>query len=114
MIKKFSFWLESIVEDEPIPNEINIIVFKLNQNGKYYFLELFGLEKQLNINKMAYRPLEAQFFCLKDLFLTNNSVMLYKLKNLIDTAFENCFLKEQFKNKKIYFFYKNFEFLFCV
>lgn len=114
MIKAFTFWLEGLIEDDPLPDEIDVIVFKINFNGKYKYLSLLGLEKQPNFNQVPYMPLEAQGFIINDLLKASEKVLLYKIKELIDEAFSSQVLKQQFKNRKIYLFYKTLEFLFKI
>lgn len=114
MIAKFAFWLESIVEDDPLPDEINIIVFKINSNGKYRCIELLGLENELNLNKVTFRPLEAQFFGINSFLNKPQNVFLYAVKDMIDEAFFSPILKQQYKGRKIYLYDKDFEFLFEV
>ena len=107
MINKLIFWLEGITEDTPLTDEIDIIVFKINVNGNYKFLELIGLEKQTNLNQMLFSPLEAQFFNIKQLFCKDENVFLYRIKNIIEEAFSSEILKQQFYKRKIYLLYKN-------
>ena len=114
MTQKLAFWLESIVEDDPLPDEVDVIVFKLNANGNYKYLELLGLENELNLNKETFRPLEAQFFDLKEILTKDERVFVYRLKTIIDEAFSSLVLKQQYKNRKIYLYVNTFEFLFEV
>ena len=102
----FTFWLLSIVEDDPIPYEINHIVFVINQDNS---ITMGGCEQKPNLNNMFdYYPLEAQYFYLKNL-------SYLQIKNLIDESFSNEELKFQFKKRKIYCsYFDNIEFLFCV
>lgn len=113
MVKKFTFWLESIVEDDPLPDEVDIIVFKVNSNGKYKYLEMLGMEKEVNLNKETFRPLEAQFFSLKPILNSNYEVFEYRIKSLIEDSFDSKIIKQQYKNKKIYLYFNDrLQFLF--
>lgn len=104
MIKSFSFWLESIVEDDPIPYEINHIIFMYEENNKSFSLCVGGTEFKPNYNNMFdYFPLEAQFLCLKQLNEISDEMYYKKLIMFyIDESFSSQYLKEQFLNKKIY------------
>ena len=62
MVNEFIFWLEGIVEDDPLPEEVNVIIFKTNFNGEYKYIELLGYEQEVNENSLSYRTLEMQFF----------------------------------------------------
>lgn len=115
MVKRFAFWLEGIVEDDPIPVEITHILFNTKQNGKYKYIELIGYENDINENDLTYFPLEAQFFFCNELAKLKENEFEYQCKYLIEESFDNIFLKKQFKNKKIYFKFKDkIQFLFKV
>lgn len=105
MVKKFAFWLEGIFEDDPLPIEINVLVFLKKQKGLYNYLELQGFEKEYNENSIAFNPLEAQFFNCKELSSLDDINFDIKVQKIIDDAFLNITLKKQLKNTKI--FYKN-------
>lgn len=115
MIDTFIFWLNSIVEDSPIPDEVENIVFVVKENGDYRYLELRGYEETININSIFFRPLEAEFFTLTNLYHKGANVFIYKLKSMIDEAFFADGLKWQFKNRKIYLLYNDkLEYLFSI
>ena len=114
MVKRFSFWLEGIVEDDPIPVEIKIIVFKVTKNGEYKSTEMLGYEDINLTNKVPYFPLEAQFLWCHTLSKQNEQKFIYVIKNVIEEAFSSNILKQQFGGKEIYLQYKNIEFLFGV
>jgi len=114
MVNRFTFWLEGIVEDDPLPTEIKNIVFVVKHNGKYKYLEMQGYEKEISPNAIFYRPLEAEFFSLKELSLDGENLFEYKVKTLIDEAFFSPSLKQQFAGRKIYFLNRNLQFLFIV
>ena len=42
MIDKFAFWLSGIVEDDPLPDEIDNILFLIKTNGSYKYTEMRG------------------------------------------------------------------------
>ena len=114
MVKKFAFWLEGIVEDTPLPDEVDIIVFKVDSNGNYKYLQMLGFEKQIDLNKVNFRPLEAEFFNVMEFFTNNEKLFQYRIKNMIDDAFGGAAIKQQFIGRKIFLYNKNVEFLFDV
>ncbi len=102
------------MEDEPIPYEIKIIVFKVSKNGEYKNIEMLGFESIDLMSKVPYRPLEAQFFWCHDLSKLNEQKFIYNLGAIIEEAFTSNILKQQFKARKIYMQYESLEFLFEV
>ena len=115
MVKKFTFWLEGLIEDDPLPAEITHILFNSRHNGNYKYIELLGYEKEINQNALAYYPLEAQLFFCNEIAKLNDNGFEYEVKYLIEECFSSRILKNQFKNKKIYFKYKEkINFLFKV
>lgn len=114
MVSEISFWLESIVEDDPLPDEIELILFKTNFNGEYKYLELLGYEKEINENALPFRTLEMQFFKSKDLEKLKDITFYNRCKYLIEECFESEILKHEYRGRKIYFYFKKLEFLFVV
>ena len=114
MIEKFVFWLCGIVEDDPLPDEIQCILFIVKSNGNYKYLEMQGYEKGVDFTKLFYRPLEAEFFDIRELVTSNKNVFEYRLKSLIDEAFSSEVLKQQFIGRKIYIFINHLEYLFLI
>ncbi|MBE7075275.1 MAG: hypothetical protein E7376_04785 [Clostridiales bacterium] len=115
MVKQFTFWLEGLVEDDPLPDEIKIIVFNIRINGVYKYIELIGYEKEININSNVYYPLEAQFFSNLSLAKSSFHAFYNTVKYLIDESFSSAILKQSFKNRKIYLkFQEKAELLFNV
>lgn len=118
MINNFQYWLESIVEDNPIPYEIKHICFICSQNGKILTLSMGGCElKPTQNNMFDYYPLEAQFYFDRKLFKITNQEYYKKLvKDIIDESFSSYYLKYQFNGKSIYFGTLNgdLEFLFSL
>lgn len=115
MLEKFIFWVESIFEDDPLPDEISIIVFNTIKNGKYKYLELRGYEKPLSFNNIFFRPLEAECFYCNDLARLKDDLFKVRVKWLIEECFVSKMLKYELKNVEIYFnFDENLEFLFVV
>ncbi len=118
IIKNFSFWLESIVEDDPIPYEIENISFVYTKTNSCFVLCMGGTEFKPNQNNIFdFFPLEAQFFY----FIQLNKIKdenYYKnlIKTCIDESFSSSYLKEQYNKKYIYFgeYGKKLEFLFQV
>ncbi len=104
MIEEFSFWLNSIVEDDPIPYEVKHITFMYIENNNSFFVCVGGNEFKPNTNNMFdYFPLEAQFFYSKKMNEINSETYLKKLVvYCIDESFSSPYLKEQFMNRKIY------------
>lgn len=115
MVKQLEFWLEGIIEDDPIPDEIDIVLFKVNINGLYKYLELKGYEKEISNNTVPYNPLEAQFFNCKELASLSDKVFYIRAKNIIEEAFSSSVLQQQLKGRRVFFQYGDkIEFLFRV
>lgn len=97
MSENLAFWLLQIVEDDPVPYEIKHIIFVYDN----FSLFVGGTENAPNNNNMFdYFPLEAQYFDYVDLYKIKSFDVIC---NVIDEAFSNDYLKDQLKNKKIYF-----------
>ncbi len=105
MIEEFTFWLLSIVEDDPIPYEISSICFCYTKNGEAKTLFMGGCEYSPRLRYLFdYFPLEAQFFNCKTLEKFYDDKYFDKIVcNLIDESFSNDILKKEFYGKKIYF-----------
>lgn len=113
MVEKFIFWIRSIFEETPLPDEIKNVVFKVNYAGKYKFIELLGYEENSNLNINCYRPLEAQFFNCKELAIMEENAFIYNLKYLIEECFSDEFISFILKGKNVFLYFKNnFNFLF--
>ena len=97
MVDEFVFWLKSISDDNPIPDEIDCIVFIVKAKGKYAYLELNGYEGKPDFYKICYRPLEAQFFHSKNFNNISTKILNYRIKNLIEDAFVNKEIIKVFK-----------------
>ena len=107
MVEKFVFWLSSIIEDDPIPSEIKNIVFNVVKNGEYKYLQLIGYEKYISNNSMCFMPLEAYYFDCKELAKLSDENFYLKSKYIIEEAFSNIILKNEFKNLNIYIKFNN-------
>lgn len=118
IIEQFIFWLESIVEDDPIPYEIQYVSFVYTKINSSFVLCVGGNEFKPNTNNIYdYFPLEAQYFNCPNLNSIKDELYYANLiKTCIDESFSSCILKQQFKNKLIYFgeYGKNLKFLFKV
>lgn len=114
MVSQMTLWIEGIVEDDPLPDEVDVILFKTKFNGNYKFLEMLGFEKCVNENAFLYRTLEMQFFKSKELASLSDAVFYNRCKYLIDEAFSSEILQYAFKGRKIFFEFKQLEFLFVV
>lgn len=104
MPEDFVFWIKSIVEDDPIPYEIEHIYFALSLKNKISSLSLGGRELETEIiGNFEYYPLEAQFF-FNQTFNNITDPYLAKLavKELLDYALKDSEIKKIFKNKKLY------------
>ena len=120
MITEFQFWLESIVEDDPIPYEIKNICFVYEKHNNAFVLSMGGCElKPNNNNIFDYYPLEAQFYFDKSF----NNIKIEKedyykqiVKAVIDESFSSDYLKSQYNNRNIYFgeYGQTLEFLFTI
>lgn len=75
----FIFWLRGLIEDDPIPYEIDTLVFYINSHNEIGFS---GAEtKNIKIvDLFFYYPLEAQFFYCPN--LTNLMIKSTKKENL--------------------------------
>lgn len=102
MVDRFISWLEGILEDDPLPEEIDILVFNIRQNGKYKYIELIGYENHISENQIAYYPLEAQHFICNEMAKFDDEKFIFECKYLIEECFVSNILKYQLKNKKIY------------
>ena len=120
MITEFQFWLESIVEDFPIPYEVKHICFVYEKHNNAFVLSMGGCELKPNINNIFdYYPLEAQFFFDKTInnIKTQNEDYYAKIvKTVIDESFSSDYLKIQFDDKSIYFgeYGNKLDFLFTI
>lgn len=104
MPEDFVFWIKSIVEDDPIPYEINHLYFALSLKNKIASLSLGGRELGNEIiGDFEYFPLEAQFFSNQTF---NNIIDSYlaklAVKELLDYALDDPEIRKTFKNKNIY------------
>lgn len=115
MVKKLTYWLESIFEDDPLPPEIHILLFNTVCNGNYKYLTIKGYEKEINLNAITFMPLENQFFDCLELAKLHEEVFCYRAKVIIEEAFDSKTLQNELKNVKIYFAFNNrVEYLFSV
>ncbi|MBE7082289.1 MAG: hypothetical protein E7378_01230 [Clostridiales bacterium] len=103
MVKQFTFWLEGIFEDDPLPDEIDTLVFNVRHNGAYKYVELKGYEKKFIANANFYYPLEAQFFGNKQLAKQSEGLFEYNVKLCIEECFASANLKQQCHNRNVYF-----------
>ncbi len=105
MTEDLKFWLEQIVEDDPIPYEIKYIIFSYTFDG-VITLCMGGTEQKPTQNNMFdFFPLEAQFFDCKELARINDRSFFERLfENSLDECFCDKYLKNQFKGKKIYLY----------
>ena len=107
MVNKFIFWLKSIFENTPLPDEIKYIVFKVNFAGKFKFVELIGYEQYPNVNANCYLPLEAQYFNCTNLAKMEENLFVYNLKNIIEECCSDNFISFNLKGKTIFLLFKN-------
>ena len=118
IIKNFSFWLESIVEDDPIPYEIKNICFVYTKTNSCFVLCMGGTEFKPNQNNIFdFFPLEAQFFnCFELNKINDEKYYRHLIKTCIDQSFSSNYLKYQYYKKCIYFgeYGERLEFLFQV
>ena len=115
MAIEFRHWLEGIFEDDPLPDEIKILLFNVCVNNVYRYVEVMGFEKEINFNSIVYYPLEAQFFWNHRLAKYNKEKFYFEIKYMIEEAFVSQNLKKELLNRKIYLKnYTEIEFLFKV
>lgn len=104
MTDEIMFWLEEIVEDDPLPYEIKHITFLYTKQNGCISLCMGGTEQKPTLcNMFDYFPLEAQYFDLKELATSNEQYFVKLMCYFISEAFSNDYLKLQFNAKKIYF-----------
>lgn len=107
MVEKFIFWLKSVFEEMPLPDEIKHIVFKVNYAGKFKFVELNGYEQYPNDNIDFFRPLEAQYFNCNELAKMEDNLFEYNLKYLIEECFSNKLIAFILKGRTIFLHFNN-------
>ena len=78
----FNEWVTGVFEDDPLPHEVNYLLFILDRKGKYYNLEFSGHERVDTLINYSgfYYPQEAQGFMCKEflsLQLSPNSIFDY-------------------------------------
>ncbi|MDD2445899.1 MAG: hypothetical protein PHX09_03720 [Clostridia bacterium] len=100
MLKDFSFWLEGIEEETPLPYEIKHIYFCLHRSNNYFYISYGGnqFDSEMLFN-FEYHPLEAQFF---EIYCYDKFFNLNKLENLVEDLFDNVFFRNLFANKFVY------------
>ncbi len=104
MTDELIFWLEEIVDDDPLPYEIKHITFLYTKQNGCFELCMGGTEQKPNPNNMFdYFPLEAQYFDLKDFAIFNEQYFVKLMCYFISEAFSSDYLKIQFKAKRIHF-----------
>lgn len=109
------FWLSSIVEDTPLPDEIKKIVIVVYSEKKNKYLKFLGYEKQIDINAPAFYPLEGQYFYYKDMLTLSEKEMILRIISTIEDSFYDKGLKHEYANREIFVYYgKNLKFLFKV
>ena len=114
MIEMMTFWLLSIVEDDPIPYEISSIFFCHYK----HLLFMGGCEYKPLLNYMFdYFPLEAQYFDCEQLHdIIGSKYYDAIVVDAINESFSNNTLKHEFHNKKIYYgeYGKKLKYLFTI
>lgn len=104
----FFEWVNGLVEDDPIPYEINCLVFYINENFEIGFS---GFESEsINVVEFGpYFPLESEYFYSKRLISILNSnkenkrnYVLKLLKEIL-IKFQQDDYKNIFLNRKIYY-----------
>ena len=98
MQKSFVNWVLGIIEDDPIPYEIDCIFFNIHRNSFYFYLSMGGNENKIS-ESFDYFPLEAQFFDIKKF---NSFITLANIKSLVEKSLHNKLFKQVFNNKKIF------------
>jgi len=104
MVKEFCFWLNSIIDKTPPTEEINTALLIIKKRNNYAYIELNFYEGEPSLNKPAFCPLEAQFFYHNLLNNVSDKILEYRIKNLIEEAFEDSSLIKIFKGYKIYLY----------
>ncbi|MBO7527398.1 MAG: hypothetical protein J6T74_05810 [Clostridia bacterium] len=115
MVEEFEFWINSIMQDYPPPEELNSMLFILKQQKSFAYLEISFYEGIPSFNKLAYRVLESEFFTHDYLKVINKLVLLNRVKNMIEDVLTRNEFKIYLKNKKIYLlFNEKIEYLFTI
>lgn len=103
LYKDFLFWINGLIEDDPIPYEIKNLVFFVNKN---YEIGFSGSENKIKkIDFYFYFPLEAEYFFNIELYSyifskeDKEKTALEILKNLL-IKLKN---EEKFKNYNFYY-----------
>lgn len=100
IFKAFKNWLINIEEDNPLPYEINTVLFMLIKNSNIYSLSFSGHEKKVKrVNSGPFHPLEGQYFYNKNLmgihFLSGDSIEEKRFVVLLVQDLIADFLKEK-------------------
>lgn len=100
LFNKFIFWLEGLIQDDPIPFEINSLVFFINSHFEIGFS---GTEKQ-NVQKIDHEmffPLEAEFFYCPNLTKKFEEISEKVRLNMVKTSNHENKIIKTIKRKKL-------------
>jgi len=100
----FILWLTGLIEDDPIPYEINSLVFFIDKNFEIGFSG--SEEKQINlIDYYFYFPLDSEYFFSFDLYQ-----YIYSQQNKEKTGLK--VLKKLLSKLKTDNYFKNFQYFY--
>lgn len=88
----FSNWIDGNFEDDPLPYEINYILFLFSLKNNIINLNFSGGERLPKINQpLEYLPLEIQFFNFNGFYNFFKYYFIYKTKKSAKTNLRKCF-----------------------
>lgn len=90
--KSLLFWINDILEDDPLPDEIRFLYFCIIHDKVGYHLEFKGSEIK-NEYYFEYNPLEAQFYY----FFYPDDINLFKDELILAIKNLSCF-----QNRKVF------------
>lgn len=99
MLQEFIDWIVGLIEDDPIPYEIEYLIFCLDKSNDFEHIMFAGNEKlEKCFLNFEYFPLEAQFF---NVYKFKKNFSLFDLRKLIENALHFKNFKKIVENKKI-------------
>ena len=84
LFEELKEWLIGILEEDPIPYEINYLYFMYGKINNMVYIRFLGCEIDNKENSdFTYNPLEAQFFYSHNLFKLFQNKTIISLKNFL-------------------------------
>lgn len=98
---RLGFWIESIIEDVPIPFEVKHMVLLLVSDSRGFHLEFGGAERVENvILNLDYLTLEGEYFAMSPLEDINDVIL--NLEQAMDILLSKKEFSDIFVGKSIY------------